>query len=291
MESLATVGDRRWVRWPESQWRAWHALREYLAVTEQSLGLTDEVVAAKWAEVGPLIDAVTARIQDPGEFVVQPSSELAVDDAATSPYHVSHCARWCLNAGVDHLHALKSLVIDGSLIHSAASYSLARGALENFGAGFWLLHPPERHVRVERALRWWAKNFKDQNKATALQGPPHHTPVGPKLDRLVAIGAAANCDVTGIRGGYTSTAVLQYADEHSSIKPFLVWQLCSGFAHGRPWASLGMNERQSQPSGEDGVSMVMLTADHARLLAVTLPAVHLLTDFLRLHEERSRASS
>ena len=264
--------------------------REYVAVTEEPLELTDELVEAKWAEIAPLIEVVTARIQDPGEFVVQSSSELAEDDNASSPYHVSHCARWCLNAGVDHLHALKSVVIDSNLIHSAAPYSLVRGALENFGAGFWLLHPDERHVRIERAMRWWAKNFKDQDNATAGLGPPNHTPLDPKLDKLVDIGLAANCDVTHIRNGYFSTPVLQYADQYSSVDPFLFWQLCSGFAHGRPWANLGMNEMQSQPTAEADVLLITLTADRKRILAVTMPAMHLMQDLLRLYQERCKAS-
>lgn len=246
------------------------------------------MVAKKWTEVAEAIEIVTARIQKPDEFVVQSSSELAADDLAAKPYHVSHCARWCLNAGVDHLHALKTLVIDAQLIHSSAPYSLVRGALENFGAGFWILHPDARNVRVERALRWWAKNFKDLDKAAKVLEPPNHTPLAPKIEKLVEKGRAANSDVKDIPQGYFSTPVLEYCDEHSSVEPYFYWQLCSGFAHGRPWASLGMNERQQQKTDEDGVSVFSMTADPARILAVTVPAVHLLTDFLRLYQDRSK---
>jgi hypothetical protein len=118
-------------------------------MTDDATELTDDMVAAKWQEIAPLIELVTARIQDPDDFTVQPGSQLAEDDADSHPYEVSHCARWCLNAGVDHLHALKLLVIDDNLIHAAASYSLARGALENFAAGFWVLHSDEPAVRIE----------------------------------------------------------------------------------------------------------------------------------------------
>jgi hypothetical protein len=68
-------------------------------VTEEPRDLTDEMVAEKWAEIAGLIEVITARIEDPDDFIVQPSSELAADDNATHPYEVSHCARWCLNAG------------------------------------------------------------------------------------------------------------------------------------------------------------------------------------------------
>jgi hypothetical protein len=65
--------------------------------------LADETVAAKWAEIAPLIDAAMDRIQTPGEFPVHPNSELAADDAVSNPFHVSHTARWCINSGVEHL--------------------------------------------------------------------------------------------------------------------------------------------------------------------------------------------
>lgn len=254
-------------------------------MTTGPVKLSEEAVMAKWAEMAPLIDVVMNRIQNPDEFIVEPTSQLAEDDRATNPYQLSHCARWCLNAGVDHLHALKSLVIDGSVIHSAAPYTLVRGALENYGAGFWMLHPPDRPTRVERGLRWWAKNFKDQEKAT--KGQPNHSPRQPKIAKLVALANAAGCDSRQVKDGYFSTDVLQYADMHSSAlpQPYLIWQICSGFAHGRPWASLGMNRMESQPGHEEDVLLFRLTSDYTRLLAVTLPAIHLMTDFLRLYEE------
>lgn len=259
-------------------------------MTEEPFGLTDDMVTAKWTDVADLIEVVMARIENPNEFVVQPSSQLAEDDIASSPYQVSHCARWCLNSGVDHLHALKSLIIDTGL-HSSAPYSLVRGALETLAAGFWLLHPPEPNMRIERGLRWWAKNFKDQDSATRGRNLASYKPLEPKLQTLINIAQAAQCDVTRIRDGFTSTAALQYANEHSSAKnPHLVWQVCSGFAHGRPWASLAMNEIRTRSTSDDGVSLVRLTTDHRRILAVTLPTCHLLTDLLRLYQDRSQIS-
>ncbi len=261
-------------------------------MTEEPLELTDEMVTTKWEEFAHAIEVVTARISDPNDFVLQTSSQLAEDDALTSPYQMSHCAKWCLNSGVDHLHALKSLVVDGRRYHSSAPYSLARGALENLGAGFWLLHPTEQTTRVERALRWWSKNFKDQDKATSDLGLGNYTPYATKLAILVGMADAVPCDSTRLGNGYTSSEALRYADEHSSARrPFLIWQLCSGFAHGRPWASLGMNAMESRATDDEGVNLVRLTSDPRRILGVTLPAMRLLEDLLRVYQERSKASS
>jgi hypothetical protein len=202
---------------------------------------------------------------------------------------VSHAARWCLNAGVDHLHALKSLVIDGGLIHPNATYSLIRGALENLAAGFWIIHPSQRSIRIERGLRWWIKNFKDED--TATEDMDDHVPAKRRVDRAVKLGQHAGCVESELRRNYYSTSVLKYANEHSTADhPLLIWRLCSGFAHGRPWASLGMNEIQVSPDEENGVSEVRLTTDHKRLLLSVLPAYYLMEDLVRLMRDRSAAS-
>jgi hypothetical protein len=57
--------------------------------------LTDEMVESKWAEMAPLIDLMTTRIQTPDEFAVQPNSQLAADDSVSDPFHVP-----MLSAGV-----------------------------------------------------------------------------------------------------------------------------------------------------------------------------------------------
>jgi len=248
--------------------------------------LTDEVIAEKWAEVADSIEIVTSRTQDPNAFTVRPSSELSDDDVASHPYRLSQTARWCLNAGVDNLHALKCLVIDNGILHSAAPYGLVRGALENFGAGFWMLHPRDRATRVARGLRWWAKNFTDSDKATS--GTPTYTPLQPMFDNIVEVAKSAGIkkpDAT--LAGYTSTEALGYANKHSqATRPHLCWQVCSGFAHGRPWANIGMNAMEQLSTTEDVIT-VKLTTDHKRLLAVTWPAVMLLEDFLRLYQDRA----
>jgi hypothetical protein len=253
--------------------------------------LTDEFAMAQWAQMAPLIDNVVNRTQDPEDFVVEAGSQLAGDDADSDPYQVSHCARACLNAGVDHLHAAKKLILDVPIIlHANADYSLLRGALENFGTAFWVLHPPQRSVRVERALRWMVKNFKDQDKATADLGLPKYVPAHVRVEEIVSMAKSAGCNIKEIRGGYASTHVLQYAEEHSmATNPYLMWQVCSGFAHGRPWASIAMNAMEITPTEVSGVSRVRFTSDHKRLLAAALPAFQLMNTVVGLFADRARA--
>ncbi|SLL18420.1 Uncharacterised protein [Mycobacteroides abscessus subsp. abscessus] len=259
----------------------------YIPAMSEQPGITEEIAEAKWhREIAPAIQAVMDRLQDPSDLQVSTQSVMADDDTATDPYQLSHSARWCLNSGVNHLHALKTLVVDARALHSSASYGLARGALENLGAGFWILHSDNRATRIEHSLRWWTTNFRDQERATKTMSS--RPPLAAKLDRVEALARAAACDLSKIRNGYSSTEALTYADTNSTaLKPYLIWQICSGFAHGRPWAALVMNEMEQRPTEASGISLVRFTADHTRLLAVAMPAMHLLEDVLRLYQHRS----
>lgn len=257
-------------------------------MSEPTPEYTDEMAAAKWVEIAPLIDVLIKRIQDPNDFAIAEGSSLALDDAASKPYHVSHCVRWGITAGIEHLHAVKTLVFDAHLTHPAADYTLIRGALENLAAAYWILHPEDRKERVERALRWWAKNYKDQH--TAIVGYPE---IGGALrdvtlPKVVAVGEPLGCSEAKIKAGYTSTEAVEYAEENSSASIVLFsWRLCSGFAHSRPWAHIGMNERTQVSTVEDGVSQVSMTTDPKRILTMVMPAIILLQDLLRLRDQRA----
>ncbi|WP_157931456.1 hypothetical protein [Mycobacteroides abscessus] len=253
----------------------------------EQFGITEEMAEAKWhGEIATAIQAVVDRLEDPSGLQVAPQSVMADDDVATDPYQLSHSARWCLNSAVNHLHALKTLVVDARALHSSASYGLARGALENLGAAFWILHSDDRAIRIEHSLRWWTTNYKDQERATKTMS--NRPPLAAKLDRIEALARAASCDLSKIRNGYSSTEALTYADTNSTASnPYLIWQICSGFAHGRPWAALAMNEMEKRPTEAPGISLVRFTADHTRLLAVTKLTMHLLEDVLRLYQDRS----
>lgn len=150
--------------------------------------LSEQAISDKWLKAAPLIDRMMERVGTKGEFPVAGGSSLSGDDKAADPYQVSHVLRMCLTAGVDHLHAVKVLVVDEGVLHVAAPSALARGALENFSAAYWVLGPKSRDDRIERALRWQAKNFKDGAKATASFNLPGAVALEDKLRKLSAIG-------------------------------------------------------------------------------------------------------
>jgi hypothetical protein len=247
----------------------------------------DEATARMWQEIAPAIDRMSERISDPDDFRVSPGSSLAGDDAASDPFQVSHAVRLCLVAGVDHLHALKALVLDRRMLHLAAPFSLVRGGLENLATAFWILHPKQRDVRVERALRWKARDFKDQHNALSKFNV--NTSLPEKLAKVDAVAINGGISTKAVRAGYHSSAVVEYADEHLKSKLLFFWQLCSGYAHGRHWAYLDASVQEHYRTDSPGVLNARLTTDFRRVLIPTQSAVELLSDVLNLMQQRSQA--
>lgn len=255
---------------------------------ETAAELPEEQVVAKWQEIAPSIDRMAVRIQDPNDFPIRPGSSLSGDDKKSSPYCVSHAARMCLVGGVDHLHAAKSLVVDLQVLHADAVYSLLRGSLENLAAAFWILHPSLRNDRIERTLRWHARNFNEQRIALEPLGLADKTTCEAKLAKLDAVAGPRGISTANVRAGYRSSRAVKYVEKHSSDSaPLLPWRLCSGFAHGRPWAILGMSEQEQHETADPGVLNLRLTSDLSRVLYPTLSAYRLMADVVRLLDQRS----
>jgi len=158
-----------------------------------------------------------------------------------------------------------------------------------------MLAPRSRDLRIERALRWQAQNAKDRHGALNgldLTGQLDEDKVLEKrlnaLDRI----ADARGPTHDFRGGYKSTSALRAAEAAFPNEPLgflLPWQICSGFAHGRPWAFLGVAEREHRDSDVAGIVNVRLTSDLARTLYPTLAALRLVERYLRLFKLRSTA--
>ncbi|MGJ5666365.1 hypothetical protein QLG13_00630 [Rhodococcus aetherivorans] len=252
--------------------------------------ISDDQIDAKWSEISPLIERVMQRVGTADEFPIAAGSSISGDDQASRPYHVSHSVRSCLLAGVDHLHAVKSLIVDQGVLHTLAPFTLARGSLENLSLAYWILHPASRDERIQRALRWHAQNFIDQDKALAPLSLPNHVDKETKLQKVEATASARGIN-TNIRRGHSSTEAVTYADSNATTarNVLFAWRLCSGYAHGRQWALLGGSDREEHPTVDPDVVNIKLTASTRNTLFVTLESLHLLSDVLRTYDQRAGA--
>lgn len=263
---------------------------------QESRAWGEERVLQKWHEIGPLIDVLAQRANTPGEWRAAPGSSLAGDDRASAPYQVSHAVHLCLLAAIDHAHAVKRLVFDHQELHTSAPGSLSRGFIENAATAYWILHPSGRAERVARTLKWHVKNANDRN--TALSNvpeiPPPRRPVGKQIQSMLDVATSARIeDHEYVRRGYRPSQPVEYADMHAGVLGVGVlfsWQICSGFAHGRPWASMGVLQREELPTADPGVVDMRLSNDFTRTLFPVLTGMHLMEVVLKLHRSRSTAT-
>ncbi|MFR9807403.1 hypothetical protein ACL02T_34705, partial [Pseudonocardia sp. RS010] len=79
--------------------------------------------------VARLRDAISHYDQVP-----EPGSPLRRDDELAHPYGLSHAVVRQLQAAVDHLDAVRALIVEAQKIHNAAPFTLTRGALETASA-------------------------------------------------------------------------------------------------------------------------------------------------------------
>lgn len=258
---------------------------------DEDVGPTEDQVQAKWADIAPLIDRLNERTDDGGDFAVLPRSSLAPDDVWADPYHLSHAVQACIVAGIDHLHAVKSLVFDAGKLHVAAPASLVRGCLENMATAYWILHPAPRAERVTRCLQWHIQNAKDQHTAIHPLNLPDYKPQDQRLAKIIAVaGRNPGVDVKTVKRGYRSTEAVAYSEEHigERLGVLLPWRLCSAFAHGRPWANLSFSERQEVPTADPNIVAMRFSTDMGRALYLVLAAMNLTEELLQLHTQRSR---
>lgn len=241
------------------------------------------IVSAKWDDISAILDRLVERVADPDDFPVLPGSSLAGDDQAAHPFEVSHAVRHLINASVDQLHGAKTLLHVVRFEHLAVGSTLARAALENVATAIWILGPRGRDDRIERVLRWHARNYLDERSTVGhLVGdaPDRH------LDQ-VQQAADARGITTPVVNGYKVSTPIDGAEQFTSVRVRFLWSVASGFAHGRPWAYQGLLHRESIRVDDHGGGTYRLTPRNDVGIWLPLEAVHLLAELLRLRDRRA----
>ncbi|MBM0128054.1 hypothetical protein [Pimelobacter simplex] len=246
----------------------------------------EQLATRKWLEIVPLIDRLVERAETRGEWPVLPRTALAGDNAATAPFQTTHAVMQLLNAGIDNLNGVRHLVFGrpgteplSAVLHQSAHFVLARGAIENLATAIWLIGPRSRADRVERVLRWHAKNVHDQHAATDPLGLTGGRTKAEKYAQLEELMLKATGQPRPLGKGYRMTDVLADVDRRTGddqhLSTLFIWQLCSGFAHARPWASLGLLEREILETDDPDILHVRMTSDLARALMAPNRAMEL----------------
>jgi hypothetical protein len=263
-------------------------------MTENSVGsyirLSEAKVQEQWGKINARADQLQLRTSAEGAFPVAAGSALYGDDRRSDPFQVSHAAQLNLVAAVDHLHAICTLVYRAKVLHAASLATLARGSLETSAAAIWMLGPVTRDERIGRALRWQVKNIKDGDLAAMEAGIQVPTTRIDRLNKIKTVVARTNQDPKAIERGYTSTDAVRFADDqsNSSFGVLLPWRICSGFAHGRPWAYLGFSELEKRTGRTPEIVNVQITTDLSRALYLAWSATATLNEAVALFDQRSK---
>lgn len=250
-----------------------------------------------------LLDKITVRWDQPRD--AQPGSQLALDDALTHPYDMSHSVAVSIGCALDHLQALRTLVVDAHALHMAAPFTLTRAALENAAQAVWLSSPPERETRVRRRLQMAVRDVQERHKVGLLlseQGREQAT-LQERLDRIAGIAEAAGLTRRqvldpGAGWGRMVNACAWVVDlEGEQLEA--IWRIGSGYAHGQSWPliSSGSLERLPGQDAEASVHNYRITAAVPNVVTAVGAATLVMQEAVQQHHrqrllfKRHRATS
>jgi hypothetical protein len=156
-----------------------------------------------------------------------------------------------------------------------------------------MLAPASREERVLRCLRHMVRDAIDADTAATGMELTTGTPLS---HRRAEINERAR-QITGRPdlkvNPEPSTDIVKAADAAASLTlaALPAWRACSGFAHGRLWATLTVLEKEELPGAADGEHRLRVTTPLDRVLWVAYAAADLTDHGLNLLRQRSSASS
>lgn len=236
------------------------------------------------------------RIENEGRAVAElvgiphaPASPLVGDDRASDPHKVSGTALRALSTATDHLDALKTLIVDAGTLHLYAPFTLIRGAIETASAAVWVLAPTTRAERVKRSLQLGVRDAIDGNTVAEEACVPIPRPLADRREQVDNIARALGV-ATPVKAA-TSTEIVRGAQEvvDTSMNVLTAWRVCSGFAHGRTWATVSVLEREEFESHTPGDVLLKLTSSVDRVMWAAWAAADTIDKGVELY--RSRSSS
>lgn len=183
-------------------------------------------------------------------------------------------------------------MLGASASHTLAPFSLVRGAIETAAQAAWISSPEDPQQRILRSLSLSLKAAKDRANAydeLAKQHPQAAAAMPDyKSDESELQGILNACGVSVKLTPPSSTQILK---DVRTLVPrtsvLSIWQLCSGFAHGRRWASDAVLNTAEATSLADGV-LAKENRPTMKLLVWTLtPAMDLVRYSINRYSELS----
>ena len=222
-----------------------------------------------------------------------PGSPLYGDDKKADPYRLSHATWHSLSNAVDHLGCLRTLLGDAKVIHMYAPFTVVRAALENACGAVWLLRPPHRNDRLERRLRLALADIGNSEQVKLLMGQQGPRPKQERIDQVHDIARRAGIDEARLKQKPGYSEIVKAVDATVSMNGMIEvsWKVCSGYAHGDLWTTLGASQRTEIPGpGEEGIGTFKIEANLGLLMKVTTIATAVTGLGWQLYDQRCQAS-
>ncbi|MFD9333155.1 hypothetical protein ACFWBF_01855 [Streptomyces sp. NPDC060028] len=242
-------------------------------------------VLVQLLEHGRQFEDPTTTDPSAGPWKPAAESEMAADDTAVAPYHLSHAAWGALTVAGDHLRALRtSLLTEDSAgqvtatLHTHAQASLARGVIENAARAVWMLAPDDSLIRVQRRLALQRKDIRSATKLHELLGgkTPRTKEAREEELRQLALRAGTPPDrVRAVLKDPDYTEIVEEAGDkvgaqgaRDKLSPgkfaVALWSGCSSLAHGDPSGTLIFLARETVFQDDD-VTLARITGNFGML--------------------------
>lgn len=243
---------------------------------------------------------------------VDPRSSLAADDVLqVRGASVSWLVCTSMLHAVDNLLCVVDTVAVQQRLYISAMDSLLRSAFVGAVQAQWIIQPPARVVRQNRALVTWQDDWRNRSKALDLAenlyGASHSAPLAAdrqKLNDSIA-GAEAWTNAAWAAGGldgekrkYVMTEIIPqvaaavFHDESDalvqSVSLVYTWKRLSSSIHATPSSALSRLDRATVSRNPDGSSTGLASADLNQLITDLSGIVLVLSDAWRLFDLRSQ---
>jgi hypothetical protein len=219
-----------------------------------------------------------------------PRSPLRGDDDKAHPYDLSNESWRHLSTAVDHLSCLRAVLEDAKVVHMYAPFTLVRGALENACGAVWLLQPLQRTERLARGLRLALADVRHSEDVKQLTGNAGPRTRQARIDQINDIAKRAGLDAAALKGSAGYSEIVKAVDQNGPANNTIEvrWKLCSAYAHGDMWSTLGASQRTPIPDTgtRPGVGAFKIQANVSLLMHVTALAVNTTRRGWQLYDQR-----
>ncbi|MEJ1115504.1 hypothetical protein WBN73_13910 [Paenarthrobacter sp. CCNWLY172] len=215
-------------------------------------------------------------------LLVRRGSLLDAADELARPFQASHKIKQQLTNAIDHLHALRALLVNAGVQHIYAPYTLIRPALEGaVGVLFIFMDATPQSVAL-RTLRDEHSSILEMHKAAITIGVPEDAADAEKakrtklIDDVIDTASFRKSDVKGATKSMTKKMELVTRFYHLGPMPHSMWQICSAASHGTRWALPMLAMFDADDDGKSPTITGQIVSDEATILRSLMTACDVL---------------